>query len=417
MVSPYRAMASEEVVPGTVSVLVLTYNTGSSLESCLQSVLAQSYPHRELVITDNASRAETRNRVERFLEAAEISIPVIIDWSQKNLGYSGGRNRGIRQSRGEYVLCLNHDVVLDEDFIELAVATMKHDSRIGAVQGKLLQTQNAKSEKTIGFIAGTPSQKRESDGKTQNYNSKLQTDQDKEIIDTTGLVAYKSRHFANRGHDEEDIGQYEKEEEVFGVDGAAPLYRRVALEDIRIPTANYELAGKSYGFSSPECGEGRASASANPEQSEGVSRITNYEYLDPDFFLYKEDIDLSWRLRLAGWKIVYQPKAKATNARTSKTGLNFLEARLQTPRRVRYFSFRNYHFLLLKNEGGWFFVAHLPWILARECGYLFISLLFELGNIVAVGDIIRLLPRMLRKRRIIMAHRRVEWREIYRWFK
>jgi GT2 family glycosyltransferase len=352
-----------------VSVLTLTWNSEDSIEGCLRGVAGQTYPDLEIITTDNNSHDRTREVIEGLKPIFTGTRSLVTDWRDQNYGYGEGRNSGIRLAKGKYVLCLNDDVLLEDDFIEIAVATMERDDRIGAVQGKLLQAKNHESrsrDKTESFVAVRRSV---GDG-GMNHGA----------IDTTGLVAHKSRHFANRGHGKEYVGQYEKEGEVFGVDGAAPVYRRAALEDVRIPN-------------------------------------TNYEYFDSDFFLYKEDIDLSWRLRLAGWKIVYQPKARAVNTRTSKTGLNFFEARFQTSRRVRYFSFRNHHLLMLKNDGSWFFFKHLPWILARECGYLLISLIFELGNVVAIRDIIKLLPRMLRKRRFIMAKRRVKWGEIYKWFK
>ena len=54
------------------------------------------------------------------------------------------------------------------------------------------------------------------------------------VLDGTGLFIDRRRHPYLRGHGEIDQGQYDKSEEVFGADGAAPLYRRKTLEDVTI---------------------------------------------------------------------------------------------------------------------------------------------------------------------------------------
>ena len=82
-------------------------------------------------------------------------------------------------------------------------------------------------------------------------------------LDTTGLRILRDRRVVSRGQEEIDTGQYDEPGYVFGADGPCPVYRRVALEDVRGPLP-----------------EGR------------------WEYLDEDFFMYKEDGDLAWRLGL-----------------------------------------------------------------------------------------------------------------------
>lgn len=81
-------------------------------------------------------------------------------------------------------------------------------------------------------------------------------------LDSTGIVFTPSgRHF-DRGSEEPAQGRYLEEEEVAGVTAAAGFYRREALESAKISTG----------------------------------------YFDSDFFLYREDADLAWRLSRLGWK-------------------------------------------------------------------------------------------------------------------
>jgi GT2 family glycosyltransferase len=97
-------------------------------------------------------------------------------------------------------------------------------------------------------------------------------------IDTAGVIAHKSHYFHERGHGEGDNGQFDEEQEIWGASGAAPIFRMKALQDI--------------------------------DQSEN-------EFFDKNFFMYKEDIDLMYRLRWAGWKIVYTPSPCAWHDRTA----------------------------------------------------------------------------------------------------
>ena len=140
-----------------------------------------------------------------------------------------------------------------------------------------------------------------------------------DVIDTTGLTIGRNRRVADRGENERDVGQFEREEEVFGVSGAALVARREALEDVTV-------AG--------EC-------------------------LDESFHMYKEDVDLSWRLRLAGWECWYVPSAVAYHGRTIHGTSRrsyladvrlFRENERSKPVSVRMNSMKNQWVLLLKND-------------------------------------------------------------------
>jgi GT2 family glycosyltransferase len=85
----------------------------------------------------------------------------------------------------------------------------------------------------------------------------------------------------SRGVWEPDHGQYDVEEPVFSACAAAALYRRDALNE--------------------------------------VSRVTG-DVFDTDFFMYCEDIDLSWRLRLFGWNIMFIPGARVEHHLSATAG-------------------------------------------------------------------------------------------------
>src|SRR5262249_51352308 len=85
------------------------------------------------------------------------------------------------------------------------------------------------------------------------------------VIQNAGSLVLSDGSGGDRGTGEEDRGQYDRREEVFAACGAAVLLTRPMLDDVGA--------------------------------------------LDPAFFAYYEDTDLSWRMRLRGWKIVYEPEA------------------------------------------------------------------------------------------------------------
>lgn len=352
-----------------VSVNILTYNAQNFIEPCLKSVLSQTYPNIEILIIDNNSKDKTIEIIESFIQNRKLPIQNIqLIINKKNLGFAAGHNIGIRKSKGEYVLCLNQDVVLDKDFIKNAVETIKVDSKIGAVQGKLFKVQSLKS-------------------KAQDS-----------IIDTTGLMIFKNRRVVNRGQGEEDRNQYQRGE-IFGVDGAAPFYRRSALEDVKLPI-NF-----------------RVNLRSRPRNSASIE----FEYFDEDFFMYKEDIDLAWRMRLYGWKAVYEPKAVAYHLRGAGEGAvkNYLavaKARRKISEFAKFYSFKNQRLMQIKNELPLLFFRDFYRIIIKEIAAWIYILLFEKYTWKAIKELLKQIPDAWRKRKIIMAHKRTTARDMKKWF-
>ncbi len=316
-----------------VSVNILTYNGQDLIELCLKSVLEQTYSDIEILVIDNASEDETVSRIRQGIKIIQ---------NKENLGFSAGHNIGIRESKGEYILCLNQDVVLDKNFIKNAVEAVEVDKKIGAVQGKLY-----KKDKTI---------------------------------DTTGLLMFKNRRVVCRGQGEKDKGQY-KRGEIFGADGAAPLYRCSALEDIKI----------------------------------------NNEYFDEDFFMFKEDVDLAWRIRLYGWRAIYEPMAIGYHLRGAgeeavKNYIKIAKARRKISDFAKYHAFKNQRLMQIKNELPALFFRDFCRIIIKEIGSWAYVLVFERYALKAIIDLFKQIPGAWRKRKIIMKRRRVGARKMKRWF-
>ncbi|TBR16958.1 glycosyltransferase [bacterium] len=155
---------------GLINVIVVTRKNGDYLASCLKSVSAQTYHTLEVSVIDN---------------------------SQKNLFYCQALNQGIAKTSGEFVLCLNDDVILEPTFVEEALKGFALNSDIGMVSGKILRM-------------------------------------DKQTLDSTGLFLTCWRTAKERGYGKKDYGQFDKPGHIFGVNGAVAFYRRRMLDEIKI---------------------------------------------------------------------------------------------------------------------------------------------------------------------------------------
>jgi len=181
-----------------VSVTIVTYNSGRFIKRCLESVLAQKYPGKEIIVVDNASTDGTVDILEQFEDRCQIV------YNDKNIGFAAAQNQAIQLSSSDWVLTLNPDVLLLPNFIQSLVKAGQMDSRIGTVCGKLL---------TILASFDLP---------------------EKPLVDSTGIYFTPMLRHLDRGSQEVDNGHYLNYEYVFGATAAAALYRRQMIEDISI---------------------------------------------------------------------------------------------------------------------------------------------------------------------------------------
>lgn len=113
-------------VEGLVSVVIPCYNHGAYLDDAVRSVRDQSYPHVELVVVDDGSDDPvTLRELDRL---AEDGVRVI---HQENGHLSAARNRGVLETRGEYLLPLDADDRLAPRFIEKTVRVLSEDPSVG----------------------------------------------------------------------------------------------------------------------------------------------------------------------------------------------------------------------------------------------------------------------------------------------
>jgi len=84
-----------------VSVTLVTYNSGRFIKRCLESVLEQRYPFKEIIVIDNCSIDGTADILEQFEDRCQIV------YNEENVGFAAAQNQAIGISSGEWVLTLN----------------------------------------------------------------------------------------------------------------------------------------------------------------------------------------------------------------------------------------------------------------------------------------------------------------------
>jgi GT2 family glycosyltransferase len=319
---------------GLVSVVIVTWNSAIFLRRCLASLLAQTYRNLELIHVDNAS-ADESVALMRALAPHARTIS-----NETNRGFSAAVNQALKLANGEYVLLLNPDAFLEPHYIESIIAALT-DDRTGMATGTLLQVPKELAPRT-------------------------------KLIDSKGIRMTRSgRHF--------DIDQGKPDtrhptpdtHEVFGVSGAAAMYRTTFIRDVTV----------------------------------------GGEFLDEDFFAFREDADVAWRGRLFGWKAVYVPEAVAHHVRTVTP-----EKRRELSAVINMHGVKNRFLLRLKNEGLYLALRNAPFELTRDLIVIVAALTIERTSLPALRWLWKNRGRIMEKRRAIQSRRRVSDRDLAGWF-
>jgi glycosyltransferase involved in cell wall biosynthesis len=108
----------------SVSVVIPTYNYGHFVVGAVESVLAQTYSDYEVIVIDDGSTDDTRQRLAPFSDRIRYVY-------QENQGLSAARNRGIAEARGELIALLDSDDRWHPGFLELMVPPFELDPKLG----------------------------------------------------------------------------------------------------------------------------------------------------------------------------------------------------------------------------------------------------------------------------------------------
>ena len=360
-----------EKVKAKLAVSLVTSNAAKYLPFCLKSVFEQTFNDFSLLIIDNASGDNT----VRYLKENYPQAPLVVH--SKNLGFARSHNQAIAWSSTDYVMLLNQDVLLDKDYLARALEFLANHPEAAAVSGKILSWD---------FAANNLSP----EGGLFPKGGLFPEGEKTRLVDSLGLQIFKNHRVVEIGQGQQDEGQFNEIKEVFGVSGAAPIYRRSALDRVKITLA----AGLKIS-----------------------------EYLDEDFFSYKEDVDLAYRLRLAGFKSFYLPDCVCYHDRTAKGGADLSDkltslARKSKDKQVRIYSYKNHLLALLKNEFFGNFIKFFWPIVFYELKKLLYLCFFEQSTLAGLGMFFRQKKRALLKRKFIIKNiRKISASDLAKWYK
>src|SRR2546425_7090973 len=124
----------------SVAIIVLNWNGWRDTVQCLTSLKKLSYPNVRIVVVDNRSTDDSVSQIRQaFPDEAIIEV-------EKNLGFAGGCNVGIRhalEAGAEYVWLLNNDTTVDARALGAMVEMADADAKLGAVGSAIYSTAEA----------------------------------------------------------------------------------------------------------------------------------------------------------------------------------------------------------------------------------------------------------------------------------
>ncbi|MEK7647733.1 MAG: glycosyltransferase [Patescibacteria group bacterium] len=342
-----------------IAIHLVTWNGAKYIPELFASLRGQQFREFQLVIYDNGSVDATVVAIEKQLQEAP-AFNYTFTKGESNIGFAPAHNLLMRESTAEYVLLLNQDMQLMPEYVLRLKQCLDGHPDAGIISGRLMKWQF---------------------GETWNHG---RTD----VIDSLGLRVLRNRrvtelHTGERWTDVSSQLRYTPDGlvEVFGVSGAAPMIRRAAAMDVA-------LDGQMF---------------------------------DESYFSYKEDVDLAWRMRSAGWNAYLVPDAVIYHDRSAAGPRELADSvaaanRASMRPATRAYSYRNHLFTLFKNEYITNYLRDWPWIEWYEWKK-FVYLLFrEPRTWVAGFQVARQYPQLMRKRKMIKSKRRVKAGALRKWW-
>lgn len=305
-------------------------------------------------------------------ELNNFSIQYALTEHKDNIGFSGGHNKLLKNTKCEYVLWLNPDVYLMPDCLEHLVQFLDTHADVAAVSPRLMKWD---FEKTAIRLE-------------ESFT---------DTIDSLGLKIFRSRRAVEKytGKQWRDMKPKMKQSfraerfrgdtalEVFGLAGTLPMFRRSALEAVAFPDGTV---------------------------------------LDELYGSYKEDVDLAFRLQSQGYKtyvlletVAYH--ARATGGPQSMSDLAAIKnKRTAHSDWIKYQSYKNHLMTLYKNEYWQNVLLDLPWIFwyeIKKFGYFF---LFDRAVLKGLRELKNHRTALRQKKKHIQKNRRLRSTDIRRWW-
>lgn len=128
-----RPHSSETNLP-SIAIILVNWNSYDVTQDCILSLKQISYSNYTIVLVDNGSVDGSGKKLQ------EAHSDIVLLFTEKNLGFTGGNNRGFRyalEQGFDYSMMLNNDTFVEPDFLSKLVAAAESSERIGAVQPRI----------------------------------------------------------------------------------------------------------------------------------------------------------------------------------------------------------------------------------------------------------------------------------------
>jgi hypothetical protein len=232
-----------------LSIIIVSYNTRKLLRDCINSIVdnVKSIGY-EIIVIDNASDDGSLE----FVKSLTRKLPIKVIENKKNLGFGQAHNKGMKISKGKYLLLLNSDTILENNFLPEMIEWMDNNPKVGVSSCSLVNIDGG-MQGTGGYFP------------TLLRVISWMTIQDLPFVD----AIIKPFHPMKDKSFDKGNKFYRSEKELDWVTGAFFLLRRSAFEEVG--------------------------------------------YFDEDYFMYTEEVDYCFRLKERNWRVFYLPKWKVTH--------------------------------------------------------------------------------------------------------
>lgn len=238
-----------------LSIIIVNYNVSHFLRQCLLSVYEAIQPiDTEIFVVDNNSVDDSVKMVQTEFPGVKLIV------NEQNTGFSKANNIAIKESKGDYVLLLNPDTLVEKNAFIDCIHYMDENQEIGSLGVKMI---NGKGE----FL---PESKR--------------------ALPIPSVAFYKIFGLSKLFPNSKKFGSYH-----------LTYLDNDQIHEVDVLSGAYMMLRKSV--------------------------LDQIGYLDEDFFMYGEDVDLSFRVTKAGYKNIYFPKTRIIHYKgesTKKGSINYV---------------------------------------------------------------------------------------------
>jgi GT2 family glycosyltransferase len=307
-----------------ISVVVISYNSEQFLEENINSLVHQSVPFKEIVVVDNHSLDDSIKIIESFEKNYPLLRKIALDY---NSGYAKGANIGIHNTHSQLVLVANADIILDDNFNAAVIKKFIGDAGLSLLSPLIMRFDN-------------------------------------QTVDSAGQTYSKSLHPLEIGFNRPLAMVDINEKAMFSVCGAATVFRRSALELLKLGD----------------------------------------DYYDEDFFIFWEDFDIGWRAQLLGMKTLFSPDARVRHFRSATLQKSFwsrFSLALARPAFIKYHLVKNRYLTLIKNFRFKRFYWTIPFIIVKDIAWVGLLTIFSPKIIISLLKSRKLFKNAQKKRKML----------------